>query len=120
MKLIAAFKTAWQKIKGGLTAAAAFVAKEAPTVQAVVKEGSAIAVAAFPTLALPITAFDSIEESVMAEISAAISTGAALTQSSGATTVTLSAELSTIIKSLVQTMEGHPAVAAASVPAASA
>lgn len=115
MKIKAAFTAAWTSFKSFVGRADAYIVANGPKVQAAVVLGGKVAVAVDPMLAPIVTVFDTFEEALVGEISAAFHTGAALTNSTtGETTVTLSAELSGIVKQLANTLAGHPAVIAAS------
>lgn len=115
MKLKAAFTTAWQSFKGFVGKADAWITSNAPKVQSAIVLGEKVAVAVDPALAPVVTIFDTFEEALVAEITSAFHTGAALTNATdGTTVVTLSAELSGIVKHLANTLAGHPAVVAAS------
>lgn len=113
MSLKSAFTTSWKSFKNFVVKADIFVTANAPKIQAAVKTGEQIAVAVDPALAPIVTIFDSFEEALAGEVFAAVHTGAALVSSTdGATTVTLSAELSGLVKHLADTLSGHPEVVA--------
>lgn len=114
MSIKSAFTTAWKSFKSFVTKADQFLVTAAPKIQSVIVTAEKVAVAAIPALAPEVTIFDTFEEAIMGEITSAFHTGAALTNSTtGETTVTLSAELSAIVKQLADTLAGHPAVVAA-------
>jgi hypothetical protein len=111
MNLGSAFTKAWQSFKGFIGKTDAFLQKNAPTIQQDVQVASAVASALVPAAAPIITIADTFEEALMGEVTAAFHTGAALTNTSdGTTAVTLSAELSAIVRHLADTLKGHPAV----------
>ncbi len=70
MTLTNAFTKAWQELKGGAAAVDSFLAKNGSTIQGGIAEASAVAVAAGAP-AVAVTAFDSLEEVVMAKVAAA-------------------------------------------------
>jgi hypothetical protein len=114
MSLISAFKTAWQDLKKGLTTVDTYLATNAATIQSDIQTGVGVAETLVPSAAPIITAFDSIEEAAMAEIMAAIHSGAAVVNATtGTAAVTLSAGLTSSVKALATTLAGAPAVLAA-------
>ena len=117
--LTKAFTTAWQSIKGFVHKTDAYLTANTPKIQQGIVIAEKVAVAVDPALAPVVTIFDTFEEALIGEVTAAFHTGAALTDATtGAATITLSGQLSGIIKHLADTLAGHPAVVAASVPAA--
>jgi len=121
MTLIAAFKTAWLDFKAGLTKVDTYLQAKEPGIQTSVQTGVAIAEALLPAAAPILTSADNIEVAAMAELTAAVHSGAAIVNAStGAAAVTLSAGLYSSVKALAATLGTHPAVAAATVPVLSA
>ena len=120
MSIGSAFTKAWQSLKNFVTKTNALIVKDAPIIQNAVKVGSAAIVAAVPSAAPAVSAFDSIEETVMGDIAGAFHAGSvAIDAGTGQATVTLSAELSAYFQDLVNRLSGHPDVVAATVaPAA--
>jgi hypothetical protein len=113
MNLGTAFTTAWTDLKKVASEAAAFVAKQAPAAQKVIAVGSAAVEAIDPALTPAITAFDSIEQSLVGEVTAAL--GSIITAPDPASffSVTLPGTLYPALKAIEQTLTGHPAVVAA-------
>ena len=119
MNIKSAFTAAWQSFKGFVGRTDAFLVKNAPTIQKDVTIGIGIASAMVPSAAPALAVFGTLEEAIMGEVTAAIHTGNGLvTATDGSTAITLSAELSDILKHLANTLAGHPAVVAANTPAA--
>lgn len=120
MSLKAGFTKAWTDFKATLTKCSTFLTLEEPKIQAGIQTGVGVAEGLDPALAPILTVGDSIEQVAMGELLSLFKSGAAIVNStSGEAAVTLSAGLSTSLKSLVGTLEGHPAVVAAlAVPAA--
>ena len=117
MSLKIAFATAWKDLKGALSKADAFITKEAPAIQTAVQTGSAIVEAAVPASTGIVTTFDSLEESLMGEIAAAVHASSGVANAASApVAVTFSAEASAALKSIVATLSSHPAVVAATNP----
>jgi hypothetical protein len=112
-----AFTTAWSDLKKVAAKAAAFVAKEAPVAQQVIAIASTTVAALDPALAPEITAFDSIEEALVGEVTAAL--GAVTTAPDPASffTISLPGTLYPALKAIASTLSGHPAVVAAGVVA---
>jgi hypothetical protein len=114
MNIKAAFTTAWKSFKGFVVKTDAYLVTNVPKIQSGIAVAEKIVVAVDPALAPVVNAFDGLEEALMGEITAAFHTGAALTNAAdGTTAVTLSADLSGIVKHLADTLAGHPAVVAA-------
>ena len=112
--LIAGFKTAWKDLKTTLTKVDMFLQTNEPKIQDTIQTGVAGAEVLVPALAPVLTAADAIEESAIAELTAAIHSGDAVVNATdGTAAVTLSAGLYGSIKALVGTLSGHPSVVAA-------
>ena len=108
------FTTAWKSFKGFVAKTDVWLGANAPKIQQGVVIAEKVVVAVDPALAPVVTIFDGFEEALAGEVAALFHTGAALTNATtGETTVTLSAELSAIVKHLADTLSGHPAVVAA-------
>jgi len=106
MTLANAFSTEWKDLKGTAARVATTVTRNSATIQTVVTDVSAVAVAIDPSAAGVITAFDSLEEVIVGKIAAAASDVANATSLES-----LFAEAWPAIKSLVSTLENHPTVA---------
>ena len=113
-KIANAFKTAWQDLKKGLTAADTYLQANATQIQSDVQTGAAIAENLLPVAKPIITAADTMEEAVMGELVSAIHSGAAVVDAkTGAAAVPLSPGLTASLQALAATLAGHPAVVAA-------
>jgi hypothetical protein len=114
MKIISAFSTAWKSFKGFVTKTDAYLVADAPKIQSAVQVGEKVVDAIDPAAAPLVTVFDSFEEAIVAEITAAFHTGnAVVNATSGAAVVTLSPELTALATNLTNILKGHPAVVAA-------
>jgi hypothetical protein len=113
-KIANAFKTAWQDLKKGLTAADNYLQANAVQIEAEIGTGAKIAENLLPAAKPIITAADTLEEAVMGELVAAVHSGAAVVNATdGTAAVTLSAGLTASLQALKDTLAGHPAVIAA-------
>jgi hypothetical protein len=113
-KLVTALKTAWKDLKSTLTKVDAYLQANEPKIQAEIQTGVGVAEALAPSATPIITSLDTIEESAVSELAAAIHSGAAVVNASdGTAAVNLSAGLYSSVKSLVATLSNHPAVVAA-------
>ena len=113
-KIANAFKTAWQDLKKGLTAADTYLQANAVKIQSDVQTGVAIAENLLPAAKPVLTSADALEEAVMGELVAAVHSGAAVVNATdGTAAVQLSAGLTTALQGLAGTLAGHPAVVAA-------
>lgn len=108
INLAKAYTTAWQDLKAFGAKAVAFVAKETPAVNSVVKEVSTAAEIVDPALTPAITVFDTLEEEVVGYVAALASDTANATTLSG-----LFGSAWPTVQALVAQLEGHPAVVAA-------
>jgi hypothetical protein len=111
MSLGKEFTTSWVSFKKFVAKTDQWLGANLPKVQQGVLIAEKVAVAVDPALAPAVTVFDVFEEALAGEVAAAFHTGSALTNATtGETVVTLSAELSAIVKHLADTLAGHPAV----------
>jgi hypothetical protein len=117
MTLSLAFTTAWNDLKAVALKAASFVAKQAPVINKVVSVGSIAIEALDPALTPAVTAFDSLEASLVGEITAAIGSVTTAPDPASFFTVSLPGTLWPALKAIEQTLTGHPAVVAAKVAA---
>lgn len=112
------FAVAWQDLKKGATAAQSFITNHGAQIQADVKIGEGVVTTLDPSVTPFVTVFDSIEEALMGEVTAAVSSVATAPDPAGFFTVSLPATLWPALKGIGTTLSGHPAVVAATTPKA--
>ncbi len=113
MTLANAFTIAWKDLKTGASKVATFLTKNQKTIETVVADAGTVAAAVDPALAPVVTEFDQLEEQVIGKI-LELANDAASATSLGS----LFGDVWPVILTLKQQLAAHPAVAAASAPAA--
>ena len=106
MNLANAFAAAWKDLKAVAGKISAALAKNSGGIQAVVTDGSAVAIAIDPSIAPEVTAFDALEEVIVGKIAAAATDTA---NASGL--AVLFGDAWPAIQALVKALENHPTVA---------
>jgi hypothetical protein len=106
MNLASAFTSAWKDLKSMATKVAAVLTKDAPAIQAVVKEASTVAVVVDPTIAPVVTSLDNMEEVVMGKVMAA-----ATNTANASSLAQLFGEAWPSLQAIATTLENHPTVA---------